>query len=251
VSFYPADVSYQGGVVLQATESHAVYVNCTSNCFGHPTKFLRNLEKSDFIHITDQYVGTNANNRYTVGQSGLISYPVSGPLGPSDIINLVYASASAFGSGYGEVHHIFFAPGIDVCEDTGLTICYSPDNLATWYFCAFHGSIDFTDIGHVLFSVEPYQNVNGCAVGQPSPNGAEVDSQASVLSHEMIETITDPDGTAWWNTVSLDLFGDEIADECQNLTFVYQTPWINGTQYEIQPLYSNAVHACTYQPSRE
>jgi len=248
VSYYPADVSYQGGQVVQSAESHAVYVNCHAKCFGYPTKFLRNLEKSDFIHVTDQYVGTTSNNRYTVGQSGVVSYPVSGPLGPSDIITLVHASASAFGTGYGNIHHIFFAPGIDVCADTGLTVCYSPDNLATWYFCAFHGSIDFTDIGHVLFTVQPYQNVPGCAVGSPSPNGTEVDSQASVLSHETIETITDPDGTAWWNTVSLDLSGYEVADECQNITFVYQTPSINGTLYEIQPQYSNAVHACTYRP---
>jgi hypothetical protein len=251
VSYYPGDLTYQGGEVVQSTESHAVYVNCGAKCFGYPTKFLRKLEKSELIHVTDQYVGTNANNRYTVGESGKIEYPVSGPLGPSDIITLVYASASVFGSGYGQVHHIFFAPGIDVCGDAALTVCYSPDNPATFFFCAFHGSIDFTDIGHVLFTVQPYQNVNGCAVGQPSPNGPEVDSQASLLSHELIETITDPDGTAWWNTVSLALYGSEIGDECQNSTFVYQTPWINGTLYEIQPEYSNAAHACTYRPPYE
>jgi hypothetical protein len=77
----------------------------------------------------------------------------------------------------------------------------------------------------------PYQNVNGCAVAQPSPNGPVVDSQASVLSHETTETITDPDGSAWWNTVSLDLYRYETADECQNSTFVYQTPTINGMLY--------------------
>jgi hypothetical protein len=247
ISFYPADLSYQGGQVLQSTRNHAVYVNCGANCFGYPTQFLRNLEKSEFIHVTDQYVGTDGNHRYTVGESGRVDYPVSGPLGPTDIITLVYASAKTFGSGYGEVHHIFFAPGIDVCQDDGLTVCYSPDNFSTFFFCAFHGSIDFKDIGHVLFSVEPFQNVEGCQVGQPSPNGPVVDSQASVLSHELIETITDPDGDAWWVTVDLDLFGAEIGDVCQNATFVYQTPTIHGTKYEIQPEYSNAVHGCTYR----
>ncbi len=251
VSYYPGDLSYQGGNVVESAVSHAVYVNCNASCFGYPTKFLRNLQKSQLIHVTDQYVGNDGHNRYGVGQSGIIEYTVSGPLGPNDIITLVHASAEAFGSGYGHIHHIFFAPGIDVCEDAALSVCYSPDNLATWYFCAFHGSIDYTDVGHVLFTVEPYQNVNGCAVGQPSPNGPVVDSQASVLSHETIETITDPDGTAWWNTVSLDLYGYEISDECQNSTFVYQTPSINGTLYEIQPQYSNAVHACTYRPPYE
>jgi hypothetical protein len=252
VSFYPDDLSYQGGPVLQTTQSHAVYVNCGAKCFGYPTKFLRDMEKSKFIHVTDQYVRTDENHRYTVGDSGEVDgYPVSGPLGPNDFILLAYLSAMAFGNGYGQVHHIFFAPGIDICLDSGLTVCYSPDNFSTFFFCAFHGSIDFTDIGHVLFSVEPYQNVVGCQVGQPSPNGPVVDSQASVLSHEMIETITDPDGTAWWVTNSLDLFGAEIGDVCQNSTFVYQTPRLNGTVYEIQPEYSNGAHACAYRAPDE
>ena len=83
---------------------------------------------------------------------------------------------------------------------------YSPDNPATFAFCAFHASVNFSDVGHVLFTVEPFQNVPGCAVGKPSPNGVLVDSTASVLSHQLIETITDPDGDAWWITNDLDLF---------------------------------------------
>ena len=47
----------------------------------------------------------------------------------------------------------------------------------------------------MIYSVEPYQNVRGCHVGAPSPNGLVIDSTMSVLSHEFSESITDPDGT--------------------------------------------------------
>ena len=123
---------------------------------------------------------------------------------------------------------------------------YSPDNPATFAFCAFHASLNFSDVGQVLFTVEPFQNVPGCAVGKPSPNAVLVDSTASVLSHELIETITDPDGDAWWITNDLDLFFAEIGDVCQKATFVYAVSNLSGRNYEIQPEYSNQAHACVY-----
>lgn len=253
VEFYPGDLTYQGGQTVQTTVSHDIYVNCDASCFGFPGTFLSKLGRSQFIHVTDQYVGASGGHRYTVGQGGIISYPVTKgtPLGPLDILTLVYTAASYFGTGYGNVYHIYFAPGIDVCADSKLTVCYSPDNLPTWYFCAFHSSVDFTDIGHTLFTVEPFQNVNGCSVQQPSPNGSLVDSTMDVLSHELFETITDPDGDAWWNLYDLDLAGYEIGDECQNLTFGYSNINLAGTPYEIQPEYSNGQHACATKPPQD
>jgi len=99
-------------------------------------------------------------------------------------------------------------------------------------------------------TVEPYQNVDGCSVAKPSPNGALVDSTADVLSHELIETITDPDGDAWWITNDLDLFFAEIGDVCQNATFDYAVSNLPGRNYEIQPEYSNQAHACVYTPPK-
>jgi hypothetical protein len=250
VTFYPGDLTYQGGNTVTSLESHDIYVNCDASCFGHPGRFLNNLSSSELIHVTDQYVGSNANHRYTVGPGGILLYPVtgSGPLGPNDIVTILYAAASVFGTGYGHIYHVFFAPGIDVCANATLTQCYSPDNPNTFFFCAFHASVDFPDIGHTLFSVQPYANIpNACQVNQPSPNNPEVDSQANVLSHELIEAITDPDGTAWWNGYDLVMYGSEIGDECEQAFFIYPNTNIGGHVYEIQPEYSNALHGCTYR----
>ena len=92
----------------------------------------------------------------------------------------------------------------------------------------------YSDIGHVLLTVEPFQNVDGCSVATPSPNGALVDSTANVLSHETFETLTDPDPPAtfddlfnrnfgWLALNSLVEFGEEIGDICEDPARLWRT----------------------------
>jgi hypothetical protein len=245
--FYPADLSNPThGKVLTSVQSNNVYVNCAPGCWGTPSTFLARLAVSSFIHVTDEYVGTTANNRYTVGTGTSINTALPAKLSFNNILQLVHTAAKAHGSGYDHVYHIFLRSGVDVC--TSANVCYSPDNNATFVFCAYHGSVDFRDIGHVLYTVEPYQNVAGCSVTQPSPNGPLVDSTSSTLSHELIEAITDPDGTAWFAQSSLIEFGAEIGDICENPFGKYGAFSIAGKSYAIQPEYSNRFHACATTP---
>ena len=260
---YPGDLSYQGGALVDHVQSHAVYVsnkavNCTTpSCWGNPEGFLQDLGESNFIHITDQYVGRYDDNRYTDGGHATVTFAsLPHELTDSDMLAVVHAVASlTHQTGYNHIYHVFLPPGTDECFDNTYTTCYSPDNPSTFYFCAYHSSVDFSDIGHVLYSVEPFQNVRGCNVAPGSPNGQLVDSTNSVLSHELFESITDPDGTAWWNTASNALYGNEIADECSFIIFlpgaVYFDPSvfnIGGKRYAVQPEYNNSSHACTVQP---
>ncbi len=68
--FYGEDLVYFGGARLTTTKSHPNYLNMASCggtvalCWGNPALFLNDLSNSTFIHLTDQYVGTVANNRY-------------------------------------------------------------------------------------------------------------------------------------------------------------------------------------------
>jgi hypothetical protein len=246
--FYPADLSNPThGKVLTSVQSNNVYVNCAASCWGTPTDFLARLAVSNFIHVTDEYVGATGNNRYTVGAATSINATaLPKHLTSNNILQLVHTAARAHGSGYDHVYHIFLRSGVDVC--TSANVCYSPDNASTFVFCAYHGSLDFQDIGHVLYSVEPYQNVRGCSVAQPSPNGALVDSTSSTLSHELIETITDPDGDAWFAQSSLVEYGAEIGDICENPFGKYGAFSISGKSYAIQTEYSNKYHSCATTP---
>jgi len=269
--FYPDDM-YQftpPGPVVTRAQTHNVYVNCTADCWGTPTTFQKNLFKSEFIHVVDQYVGSTGNRRYTLGTSASVTYPVSAPLNDSsDIASIVHAAGVKFGTGYGHIQNIFLQKGVDVC--TAPSLCYSPDNSATWGTCSYHGYFDFPDIGHALYAVIPYQDdfavINGtpfyaCDVGQPdpttntaaTPNGVLVDSTSHVISHEMLETITDPDYDAW-ESLSFDSFNTffflpgEIGDVCTNLSYLYTPFEVAGKLYYIEPAYSNKYHLCTTIP---
>ena len=112
-------------------------------------------------------------------------------------------------------------------------------------YCAYHSS---TLIGQkrVLFANLPYAAISGCASGQ-SPQGGAADSVLNTLSHEYLETMTDPLGTGWFDNAGL-----EIADKCVS---AYGTPLgtnafgkynqqIRGHSYWLQEMWSNRASAC-------
>lgn len=259
--FYPADLVYFGGPLLTDATSHNIYVNtepsAITSTWGNPEGFLSDLGNSSFIHLTDQYTydfnpGVRYpvdHNKYILGASGY------GVMTDTDMQFFAYIFARQTSqSGLNHIFHIFLPPGQDVCFDDSDSSCYSPDNYSTWSFCAYHGAFTASDIGTILYTVEPFQDVPGCAVQTPSPNGQLADSTNSVLSHETFETITDPlPGTGWINWTSLDLYGYEVGDECQALGNQYgdaldPTFKISGKLYEVQLEYSNRYHACAMQP---
>ena len=229
--------------------------------------FLTDLGKSSFIHVLDQYVGSSARNRYTLGTSFTApNYPIpaNNTVSIGDIYNLVHAAASIKGNGFGHFYHVFLPQGVDMClppSSPGASpACYSPDNPSTFAFCAFHGAVTFNDtVGHVIFSVEPYQNVLGCSVlPSGTANGQLVDSTNTVLSHEVFEGLSDPDLNAWWVQDFTFAYGNEIGDLCtraaqfnKDFYWSYGEVTLNDHPYTIQPEYSNQVHGCAYRPSED
>jgi hypothetical protein len=264
---FPGDLTFLGGKVVHMAESHPIFLlpngSCAiATCWGDPEGFLADFAHSELAHITDQYVGEHQGNRYTLGDQFALSFsPPQKPLTDANIVAVVHAAAALSGeSGYGHIFHVFLPPGQDECFTSADTKCYSPDDPSTFAFCAYHNSVDFTDIGHVLYTVEPFQNVPGCNVRPGTPNGQLVDSTNSTLSHELIETITDPDGDAWFNFSNNSLIGQEIADECQFLFLeqisqnefaVFSDPTVfkvGRHRYAVQPEYSNQDHGCAVDP---
>lgn len=254
----PGHLSFLGGHVVEFAESHNIYLlpqgSTVAGNWGDPETFLEDLGKSEFIHVTDQYVHETANNRYRLGGGATIPFTVSAtPLIDAQIRGIVHAVALATGeAGYNHIYHVFLPPGQDECFDATFTVC------ASNVFCAYHSSVNFkNDIGRVLYSVEPFVNVIGCQVRPGTPNGMLIDSTNDVLSHELIETITDPDGRSWVDVTSGGMLGQEIGDECVFVTSLGLDPFTNilysdpaiieveGRKYAIQPEYNNRAQACT------
>jgi len=195
--------------VVDSAEFHAVYLlpngHChIADCWGDPERISAGLREKRL------YSSGRPVCRIAVFQPIFRRIPRKGhytpptaPLTDSDIESVVYLVASATGAtGYGHIYHVFLPPGQDECFDSTDSECYSPDHPTSFFFCGYHSSVDFSDIGHVLYTVEPYQDVPGCQVKPGTPNGQLVDSTDNVLNHESFRTISDPDGTAWWNTTS-------------------------------------------------
>jgi hypothetical protein len=284
---YTGDVTYLGGAVIASAQQHLIYLlpngSCPiATCWGDPEGFLADLSKSGFIHLADQYVGAAGRDRYPVGQSASISFAAprnfssgSTPFTDADMQAAVHAVAKQSGqTGYGHIYHILLPQGTDVCSDTTYSNCYAPDNGPQWLFCGYHGSVDFKDIGHVVYAVEPYQDVStptlftakpgACAVQPNTPNGTLADSTDNLLSRLTFATITDPDLNGWLNATDLVFFTNEISDECTFADAVLQNPAtgnfedafffvdvfrVGAHQYGLLPIYDNSHHACTIGPS--
>jgi hypothetical protein len=261
---YPGDLTYLGGPVVGDAQFHAIYLlnSASSNtlctvaaCWGDPEGFLTSLGKSDFIHLVDQYIGRYDSRRYRNGpDAGVIMTPALPKLTDADVLGMIYAvlTQANYPTGEDQIYHVFLPPGTDECFDSTYSQCYSPDNPKTFAFCGYHSSADFPGVGHVLYSVEPYQNVPGCNVLPGTPNGPLVDATNNVLSHETFETITDPEGNAWINIDSNAMYGEEIGDECEFIYFTQTEGGFNpsvfrmaGKKYAVQPEYNNSGHACS------
>jgi hypothetical protein len=264
----PGDLGYSGGATLGSAHQHPIYLIPTSGtgsscsaaqpttCWGNVTQFISDLETSPLIHVTDQYVDARQNNRYPLGTVFAASYPPqANPFTDADMQAVAHAAAVLLGeAGYHHLFHIFLVPGQVECFDATFKVCSSN------VFCAYHGSVVFPDVGEVVYSVEPnVVNVFGCQGPANRPNGG-FDDTYSVLSHETIEAITDPDGTAWFNITSSGLLGSEIGDECLFWLFDAQGNFIStnpvvqvfhGRPYDIQTEYNNAAHACTTSAAQD
>jgi len=245
----PLDLTNHGGAVVKAARNYVVYVNCVSpetpvTCWGSgtlaPANFLRDLNASDFIRLVNEYTKADTKLNFPVTSMRTTATFAGGNRATlQEIQHIVSDAVTTAGgaSGYTAIYHVFLPKGTEVCIVPGN--CYSPSNPASWTFCAFHGSVNFGASQHVLFTVEPYQGVAGCQQPGQSPHGL-IDATASTLSHELFETITDPDFDGWWNS----LFGFEMSDMCT--TFGANVK-LNLREYFLQSEYSNTKHMCTSQ----
>jgi hypothetical protein len=240
---FPLQLKDHGGPHLASAQNHEVFVNTTAAAVGNPQTFQTNFSNSTFVHVLDQYVGSTTNNRYPVNAT-LLSATISvfsNLISQNQLFTVLHtAVATTHLSGNGHIYNLFLKPGLDTCFDFGS--CYSPDVPSQFAFCAYHGSITFSDVGHVIFTVIPFQHTPGCGddlSGLTPLNAVPIDDTATTLSHEESEAITDPDTNGWFN----DQFGLEVADNCGGFR---ATEALNGHNFLIQPEYSNAAGACFF-----
>ena len=249
----PVPLQYNNGPVEQAgTTNYAVFWEPTGSTVSATynsllTRFFNDIGGSTLYGVATQYY-QGSNQQHIVNSSRLggtwvdtSAYP-SSSLSDGDIQNEVNKAIATNGwsTGIGSQVYVFLAKGENECQSSG-TCSFST-------FCAYHG--DFTNAASqtVLYAAMPYAgtDLSGCGTqGALSPNNdQDADAEISITSHELMETVTDPQLNAWF-----DATGAEIGDKC---AYTYGTAaangsdiTMNGNPYIVQEEFSNAQLGCS------
>ena len=198
---------------------------------------LDNLPFGGGIVDTNPFPTSGCAN-YTIGDGSVSRACLTDSQFQAEIAKVITARSLPTGAG---VEYFIYTPyGVASCFTAAGASCYDP--LATGGSCAYHSSL----ANNTTYSNMPFAAITGCSPGQ-FPNGDNADPVLNVTSHESNETLTDPYGTAWFDST-----GFENGDEC-NFTFGTAlgnnglgsfNQVIAGNDYWLQQEWSNRTNSC-------
>ena len=210
-------INYHGGPVMLGT-THVYYIWYGNWSGNSATTILTDLAGSiggsPYFNINSTYfngAGTHVSNAVAYAGSTTDSYSHGTSLSDADI-QAVVGSAISAGKLPKDTDAVYFVlTSADVTASSGFCTQY-----CGWHT---HGTLSGSDIKY-SFVGNPDRCPAACADQTVGPNGnAGADGMASIISHELEETVTDPDLNAWY-----DRRGMENADKCA---------WTFGTQYTV------------------
>jgi hypothetical protein len=246
-------IEYNGGPVMLGP--HNIYFIWYGNFSGNSAltilpDLINGLNGSLYFNTNTTYGDATANIANTVTMSGQTfdNYSQGTALNGTSLNN-VFLSAFNRGTFPVDPNAIYF---VLTSPDVTLTFPPAPNGSPQGFctaFCGFHSSatltngITSTDI-KVAFVGDP---ATQCPRGHPggtcsaqalSPNGNEgADAMASVIAHELNETVTDPDGTAWFHINTAGENGDlcnfKYGTATVPLDFSTTFPALNGAHADI------------------
>jgi hypothetical protein len=212
---------------------------------GH---FLRNLGASPYYNINSTY--TNASGAKIPNTLSYAGYWATSAGAPAPGQSVTDAQILALlQTGFNTPNGLAYDPNRIYAVFTAGTA-----NLGGGFgtqYCAYHwyGNVTINGVRKsVLYAAMPYDYAypSACSVfggaTKPANGDAPADAEVSVLAHEIVETVTDAQGTAWY-----DRSGNENADKCAwtygatfsagggtanmtlgGLSFLVQRNWINA-----------------------
>lgn len=242
VSNLGTNINYHDGAVIEST--HNVYFIWYGNWSNQPAttilpRFIQDLNGSPYQSINNTYFDNSRHITSNLFMSNQINdnYSQGTSLSDSSVQAIVNRALSQGLLPIDSNGIYFVLTSADVNETSGFCTVY----------CGYHtraslsgADIKFSFVGNLD------RCGSGCEWQNPSPNGnVAADSMANVMSHELTETLTDPDpGSGWFR-------GDtshEVGDLCN---FNFGTTFrvsngsqanitLNGRNYLIQQLYENS-----------
>jgi hypothetical protein len=283
---FDSQVDYHTGSVMPTTTTYAIYWLPAGAHFetGEPggsdaryqslvNRFLQDVGGTSYYNVLTQYSKdakgrTVANgpiqNSSTFGGAVVDTNPyphagtTSNPLFDYDISAEVtrVMRANGWTLGLNKLYFIFTAANVNICFAASLgASCTFGQNGSPASFCGYHSFVP-VDEQVAVFAVEPdIGSLEGCQVYAPfpllSPNDDSwFDAQTLVMSHELVESVTDPLGFGWRASLA-NASGSEIGDLCLGNTD--NGPSSDGAnvtlhdhRYYVQAIFSNVDHQCAF-----
>jgi hypothetical protein len=144
------------------------------------------------------------------------------------------------GRGLHDLWMIFLPPNVDECTQAG--------SCGTNAFAGYHSLFDLGN-GPTVYAVVIDPLIEGVVHQGADPEGnPDAEMAADVTAHELVEAVTDPEGTGW-----MDPDGFEVGDKCEA---AYGTPLgyaangspynqsLSGHPYLVQLMWSNPTVGC-------
>jgi hypothetical protein len=218
-------ISYHGGPIVTGTTN--VYYIWYGNWAGNTAQQIlpdlaSNIGGSPYFNINTTYTNggtTHVTNSVHYVSAGSDNYSQGTSLSDAQIQTVV-ANQISTGALPKDTNGVYFVlTSADVNASSGFCTQY-----CGWHT---HGTIGGSDIKYAFIG-NPDRCPSACADQTTSPNGnAGADGMASIISHELEETVTDPDLNAWY-----DSRGQENADKCA-WTFGTTSTASNGSLYNM------------------
>lgn len=220
-------IKYHGGPVMQGTTP--VYLIWYGNWGTNTAKtlipaFVNGLSGSAYQNINTTYLdSTGQHVANSLSVAGQVSVSSSGTyatsLSDAAIKTLVANNCAALGNCAANAIYAVLTSQ-DVTASSGFCTSY-----CGWHT---HGAINGKDVKYA-FVGNPARCIASCgAQSASSPNGNPgADAMVSILTHEISETLSDPDLNAWYDTA-----GNENADKCA-WKFGTTSTAANGSKYNV------------------
>jgi hypothetical protein len=216
-------ITYAGGPILQAPKIYKIYYGSWTNpCAASDTStagvinnLFSNIANSAWYRTNTSYysvtVGTLAKNYATnslsVGGCVNITAPnASLAPGGTMVSDVALAQITANGWVPNSQDIYFVLTSKDVKERSSSTSAFLTQ------YCGYHGILSSSVTSQYSF-VGDSGGASGCTssvIATKSPNSnPSADAMASVIAHELVETVSDPQLNAWYDSA-----GYENADKC-------------------------------------
>ncbi len=218
---------YHGGYLIGEPEIHAVFWGSSVRFAPQLSQFYADMGNSAFFNLVQEY----ELGGFTFGRAGMPSgyvwdeAPVANYLTDADIESALtnLLNAGTISATPNALFMLHFPPGVSI-EMGGGTSCN------VW--CAYHGRFWWNNT-MIYYGVVP-DHSGGCEYG--CGGGTQVPDAFSrtcvSTSHEVIESMTDPEGTGWFNGD-----GYEISDLCNGQPVALGRWWV-------QKQWSNRSNGC-------